>query len=469
MIVVSMHMTSKDSKKYRILLVSINLINYRQLRVIKMVFIMVSTLPLIQACNSKSSNAGSSTQEQDGWVSIFNGENLDGWINHGLEKWYVEKGEIICESGSAEEYGYLSTEKFYDNYELTLEFKQEANGNSGVFFRSTLEGVKISGWQVEVAPPENHTGGIYESYGRGWLIQPEPHKDAALKMGDWNLMRIMVANDKVTTWLNGQEMVSIKDTKIGQGKGAIALQIHDGGGIKVRWRNLKVREISEVEAEEFAADMTDTWDFIFDGISMDGWRAYNGEAMPPQWVVKDGILTFDAELKLEEEFTGGKDIIYADQEYAEFDLAFDWKIPEGGNSGVFYHLKEGYDAPWMISPEYQLIDDAGWERLNNATLEGAQKVGSDYAMYAADDQTKVIKPAGEWNSSRIRFTKDQVEYFLNGAKTVSFVPWSEDWEKRRSNGKWKDFPDYGKFKSGFIGFQDHDSPLWFKNIKIKQL
>ena len=464
-----MHMTFKDSKKYRILLVSINLINYRQLRVIKMVFIMVSTLPLIQACNSKSSNAGSSTQEQDGWVSIFNGENLDGWINHGLEKWYVEKGEIICESGSAEEYGYLSTEKFYDNYELTLEFKQEANGNSGVFFRSTLEGVKISGWQVEVAPPENHTGGIYESYGRGWLIQPEPHKDAALKMGDWNLMRIMVANDKVTTWLNGQEMVSIKDTKIGQGKGAIALQIHDGGGIKVRWRNLKVREISEVEAEEFAADMTDTWDFIFDGISMDGWRAYNGEAMPPQWVVKDGILTFDAELKLEEEFTGGKDIIYADQEYAEFDLAFDWKIPEGGNSGVFYHLKEGYDAPWMISPEYQLIDDAGWERLNNATLEGAQKVGSDYAMYAADDQTKVIKPAGEWNSSRIRFTKDQVEYFLNGAKTVSFVPWSEDWEKRRSNGKWKDFPDYGKFKSGFIGFQDHDSPLWFKNIKIKQL
>ena len=464
-----MHMTSKDSKKYRILLVSINLINYRQLRVIKMVFIMVSTLPLIQACNSKSSNAGSSTQEQDGWVSIFNGENLDGWINHGLEKWYVEKGEIICESGSAEEYGYLSTEKFYDNYELTLEFKQEANGNSGVFFRSTLEGVKISGWQVEVAPPENHTGGIYESYGRGWLIQPEPHKDAALKMGDWNLMRIMIANDKVTTWLNGQEMVSIKDTKIGQGKGAIALQIHDGGGIKVRWRNLKVREISEVEAEEFAADMTDTWDFIFDGISMDGWRAYNGEAMPPQWVVKDGILTFDAELKLEEEFTGGKDIIYADQEYAEFDLAFDWKIPEGGNSGVFYHLKEGYDAPWMISPEYQLIDDAGWERLNNATLEGAQKVGSDYAMYAADDQTKVIKPAGEWNSSRIRFTKDQVEYFLNGAKTVSFVPWSEDWEKRRSNGKWKDFPDYGKFKSGFIGFQDHDSPLWFKNIKIKQL
>ena len=430
--------------------------------------IIAFALSLSHACSPKSSD-GSSGLDQDGFTSIFNGENLDGWINHGHEKWYVDNGEIICESGPKEEYGYLSTEKFYDNYELTLEFKQEANGNSGVFFRSTLDGVKISGWQVEVAPPEHHTGGIYESYGRGWLIQPEPEKDAKLKMGDWNLMRIIVANDKVTTWLNGQQMVSIKDTKIGQGKGAIALQIHDGGGIKVRWRNLKVREIGAAEAEEFASDLADTWQFIFDGISMDGWRAYNGDGMPPQWVVKDGVLTFDAELKLEEEFTGGKDIIYADQEYDEFDLSFDWKVPEGGNSGVFYHLKEGYDAPWIISPEYQLLDDEGWEKLNNATLEDAQKAGSDYAMYAADASSKVTKKGGEWNSSRIRFTTDQVEYYLNNVKTVSFVPWSEDWEKRKNNGKWKDFADYGKYKSGYIGFQDHDSPLWFKNIKIKRL
>lgn len=435
----------------------------------KMYLIITLSLSLIHACIPKSSDAVSTANDQEGWVSIFNGENLDGWINHGHEKWYVDNGEIICESGAKEEYGYLSTEKFYDDYELTLEFKQEANGNSGVFFRSTLEGVKISGWQVEVAPPQHHTGGIYESYGRGWLVQPEPHKDTKLKMGDWNLMRIIVANDKVTTWLNGQEMVSIKDTKIGQGKGAIALQIHDGGGIKVRWRNLKVREIGAAEAEEFASDMSDTWRFIFDGISTDGWRAYNGDAMPPQWVVEDGNLSFDAEVKLEEDFTGGKDIIYADQEYEEFDLIFDWKIPEGGNSGVFYHLKEGYDAPWMISPEYQLIDDEGWEKLNDSTLEGPQKVGSDYAMYAADEQIKVTKKAGEWNNSRIRFTAEQVEYFLNGAKTVSFVPWSADWENRKNSGKWKDFPDYGKFKSGFIGFQDHDSPLWFKNIKIKKL
>ncbi|MDG2397205.1 MAG: DUF1080 domain-containing protein [Flavobacteriaceae bacterium] len=175
--------------------------------------------------------------------SLFNGENLDGWTNHGEELWYVSNGEIICESGPKKEYGYLSTKDFFDDFILTLEFKQEANGNSGVFFRSTLEGTKISGWQVEVAPPGSDTGGIYESYGRGWLIKPEPSKDKALKMGKWNLMKIKVKGDKVTTWVNGTEMVSIEDEKIGKGKGAIALQIHDGGGIKVRWRNLFIQPL----------------------------------------------------------------------------------------------------------------------------------------------------------------------------------------------------------------------------------
>lgn len=175
--------------------------------------------------------------------SLFNGENLDGWTNHGEELWYVSNGEIICESGPKKEYGYLSTKDFYDDFILTLEFKQEANGNSGVFFRSTLEGTKISGWQVEVAPPGSDTGGIYESYGRGWLIKPDPSKDKALKMGKWNLMKIKVKGDKVITWVNGTEMVSIEDEKIGKGKGAIALQIHDGGGIKVRWRNLFIQPL----------------------------------------------------------------------------------------------------------------------------------------------------------------------------------------------------------------------------------
>ncbi|NNL07621.1 MAG: DUF1080 domain-containing protein [Croceitalea sp.] len=181
--------------------------------------------------------------QDTGFKSLFNGKNLDGWVKHGTEKWYVEKGELICESGPDAAYGYLSTEDFYDDFELILEFKQEADGNSGVFFRSTFEGVKVTGWQVEVAPQGKDTGGIYESYGRGWLIKPDPELDKHLKMGEWNTMRILAVDQTVTTFLNGVEMVHLADEKVANGKGAIALQIHDGGGIKVKWRNIKVRSV----------------------------------------------------------------------------------------------------------------------------------------------------------------------------------------------------------------------------------
>jgi len=176
-------------------------------------------------------------------VSIFNGRDLEGWRVHGSERWYVEDGELVCESGPDEQYGYLATEKVYRDFDLTLEFRQEADGNSGVFFRSSIEGTRITGWQAEVAPPGLYTGGIYESYGRGWLIRPDPDRDAALRMGEWNTMRVRVVGDRVTTWLNGVQMIDFEDAKIGAATGSIALQIHDGGGIRVRWRDIRVEEL----------------------------------------------------------------------------------------------------------------------------------------------------------------------------------------------------------------------------------
>jgi hypothetical protein len=175
--------------------------------------------------------------------SIFNGKDLSGWTIYGTEKWYVEDGLLVCESGPDEKYGYLGTEKHYKNFELTLKFKQESDGNSGVFIRSTVDGTKVSGWQVEVAPKGKHTGGVYESYGRGWLIKPSPEKEEILKEGEWNSLKIRVDGDVLTSYLNGEEMITIDDEKIGKGEGSIALQIHSGGGIKIKWKNLKVKEL----------------------------------------------------------------------------------------------------------------------------------------------------------------------------------------------------------------------------------
>jgi hypothetical protein len=174
---------------------------------------------------------------------VFNGKNLDGWKINGTEKWYVEDGLLVCESGPDKQYGYLTTEKDYKDFLLRLRFKQEANGNSGVFFRSSVAGVIISGWQVEVAPPGQSSGAIYESYGRGWLNKIPEYKQDVVKMGEWNEMMILVQGDRVMTWLNSILITDLKDEKIGQANGKIALQIHDGGGIKVKWDDIFIKSL----------------------------------------------------------------------------------------------------------------------------------------------------------------------------------------------------------------------------------
>jgi len=181
---------------------------------------------------------------------LFNRKDLSGWIIYGTEKWYVENGELICESGPDKKYGYLGTRKYYDDFDLTVDFKQISDGNSGVFIRSIIREGQPSiaklGWQVEVAPLGKHTGGIYESGGgRGWIIQPPLEKESVLKAGEWNTMRIVALGDNVTTWLNGEKMIELQDEKVGQGKGRILLQIHSGGNIKVRWKNMLIKELNK--------------------------------------------------------------------------------------------------------------------------------------------------------------------------------------------------------------------------------
>lgn len=204
------------------------------------------------------------------------------------------------------------------------------------------------------------------------------------------------------------------------------------------------------------------WILLFDGSSSKGWRGYNKPNFPTGWIIENGTLKG---LGTAHGDTGG-DIVFGDTQFEEFELSIDWKISPGGNSGIFYHTVEGaqYKAPYATAPEYQLIDDTGYPEK----LEEWQRTACDYAMYIAPPN-KALKPAGEWNNARILFTKQKVEYWLNGTITVSFVPWSDDWTKRRNSGKWEAFPDYGKARTGLIALQDHGSPTWFKNIKIRKL
>jgi len=180
---------------------------------------------------------------ETGPINLFNGSDLTGWTQYGTEKWYVEDSLLVCESGPDKGYGYLATDMYYKDFDLSLDFRQVSDGNSGVFFRSVIDGTIISGWQVEVAPQGYDTGGIYESYGRGWLVQIPDEKENILIPGEWNRMRIKVVGPDVTVWLNDTEMTRLNDPAIGKANGRIALQIHDGGGIKVQWKNLVLQPL----------------------------------------------------------------------------------------------------------------------------------------------------------------------------------------------------------------------------------
>ncbi len=169
--------------------------------------------------------------------ALFNGVDLSGWVVYGTEKFYVEDDCIVVESGEDKQYGYLATREYYDDFDATFEFNQLSNGNSGFFFRSVVfPPAMVNGWQVEVAPKGRHSGGIYESYGRGWLFQPPVEH----LVDGWNTMRVKVVGDNATVWLNGVEVTNLTDPAFNERQGRLALQIHDGGGIKVLFRNLKV-------------------------------------------------------------------------------------------------------------------------------------------------------------------------------------------------------------------------------------
>jgi hypothetical protein len=233
-------------------------------------------------------------------------------------------------------------------------------------------------------------------------------------------------------------------------------------------KNSSENNSSEVSAEENSEiaqgqNQEEEWITLFDGSNAEGWRGYNAAGgLPEGWIIEDETLK-----SLGQGGDIGGDIVYGEEEFGEFELSLEWKISSGGNSGVFYHVieDEKYDAPYYAAPEYQIIDQKNFPQK----LEPWQSIGSDYGMYDPQYDEKDLKEVGEWNTSRIRFTEDKVTYWLNGKKTVEFDPWSPDWEKRKNEGKWKDFPDYGKAKSGLIGLQDHGSNTWFRNIKIKKL
>ncbi|HVW98072.1 MAG TPA: DUF1080 domain-containing protein [Mucilaginibacter sp.] len=203
------------------------------------------------------------------------------------------------------------------------------------------------------------------------------------------------------------------------------------------------------------------WTSLFDGKTLNGWHSFNKKGTVKNWTVEDGALVC---LGAAEGDTGGD--IVTDGQYDNFELSWDWKIDKGSNSGVLYHVIEdpARHSTYETGPEYQIIDDEGWPEK----LEDWQKTGCDYAMHLPNNKKKLM-PVGEWNNSKIIFRNGHVEHWLNGKKIIAFNAWTVDWNKKKAEGKWKDYPDYGMAKTGHIALQDHGHKAYFRNIFIKNL
>ena len=215
-----------------------------------------------------------------------------------------------------------------------------------------------------------------------------------------------------------------------------------------------------------AAEQADGWKLLFDGENLEGWRNFNKTTIGKNWVIEDGAIHLNAEKKGSNGWQAedGGDIVF-DEEFENFELRLDWKIGDCGNSGIMYLVQEGEDfsSPWNTGPEMQVLDNSCHP---DAKIE-THRAGDLYDMIQCKYVT--VKPAGQWNTIRLKIENGKLEQWQNGRKVVETELFNEAWKEMIANSKFKDMPGFGSFKKGKISLQDHSDPVWFRNIKIKNL
>lgn len=451
-----------------------------------------SSFILITACGT--------AMAADGWLDLFNGINLDGWVKRGGKaKYAFEDGCIVGTSALDTPNTFLCTMRDYGDFILEYEFKIDPRLNSGVQIRSHClsssgeimwDGKKISvpanvvfGDQIEIDPDpvKNRwwTAGIYDESRRGWLFPGTLGGDGKafsdrgreiFKQGDWNKIRVEAVGDSIKTTLNGTPCASINDPV--SSAGFIALQVHgigsekDKDGSQVRWRNVRIQEVAApVHNTLSAAEKAAGWRLLWDGKTNEGWRSARGLEFP-----KGGWKMANGELVITE--TGGAESaaagdIITREKFSDFELSVDFKITPGANSGIKIfvdpELNQGEGS--SIGPEFQILDD---ERHPDAKLgrDGDRTMGSLYDMITAP-ATKRVNPIGEWNNARILSDGKHVTFWLNGGKTVEFERGSKEWRDLVGMSKYKVWPAFGELDEGHILLQDHGNQVSYRNIKIR--
>ena len=226
-------------------------------------------------------------------------------------------------------------------------------------------------------------------------------------------------------------------------------------------KEMSAERIEEAKAEKPPKD----WTVLFDGTSFDGWKEFQGEGVSDAWKIEDGAMVYHPPKDLSEDES--HDLV-TDKKFTNFILSLDWKISEGGNSGIMWGVQEDGDfqKPYQTGPEIQVLDN---EKHPDAKAGTTHQAGALYDMVAPSKD--VTKPVGEWNTMIITVNNDEktgsVE--LNGEEVVDFPVGNEMWNALVSKSKFADWDGFGKFIQGKIALQDHGNMVSYRDIKIKEL
>ncbi len=431
---------------------------------------------------------------QQGWRSLFNGRNLDGWSAcNGTASFTVEDGAIVGRTVLDSPNSFLCAKETFGDFIFEFEVKVESEMNSGVQVRSIADPAvkkgRVHGYQVEIDPSARAwSGGIYDEARRGWLhtlIDQEAARKA-LRMGEWNRFRVEAIGPSIRTWLNGIECANILDDLTP--RGLIALQVHSIGSDKtkvgqtIRWRNLRILteglkaqstpdrgetpQINHIPNTVSPREARDGWRLLWDGKSTAGWRGAKLDRFPPGgWEIRDGVLTVIESGGRES--TAGGDIVTVN-EYGDFELIVEFNITEGANSGIKYFvdtaLNKGEGS--AIGCEFQILDDARHPDAK-AGVNGNRKLAGLYDLIPPENVR--FNGIGEWNRARIVVKGRHVEHWLNGFKTVEYERNTQMWRALVDHSKYEIWPSFGEAPKGLILLQDHGNRVSFRSIKIREL
>jgi len=436
--------------------------------------------------------------DEDGWIPLINGKNLDGWKQlNGKATYEVINGEIVGTTVANTPNSFLCTEQSFDDFILEFEIMVDPNINSGVQFRSlsneSYQDGRVYGYQFEIDPSSRaFSGGVYDEARRGWLypLSRNPKGQKAFQNGSWNKCRIEVIGSSIRTWINGIQCANLTDDLTGSG--FIGLQVHsvspENVGKVVKWRNIRIKT-ENLETEIFVPDpdvvelsyltnKLSTWEerhgwrLLWNGKTSEGWRGAKLDHFPESgWEINNGVLTIVGTDGGESEGPG--DIITREL-FSSFDLELQFMITEGANSGIKYfvdaELNKG--AGSAIGCEFQILDDKEHPDAKMG-VSGNRMVGSLYDLIAAENisvpgRAKQFKGVGVWNNARIVVKEGHVEHWLNNEKVVEYDRESQMFRALVAYSKYKDWPEFGQWPEGHILLQDHGNTVHFRSIKIKE-